>query len=255
MPYPALTEPVRLVVKQMDVVRGCRGSPQKFRQASTLASPLSTSDIPVTSLPATMSLDRSARPLARCLQCTRHNRIASRSFSTTLQRAQEETTSQPPSADPSPPPPSAENRAAQRRLRINPETVSNPKRERWLVRGDKPGQHPIGSRRRRAALASSARIPFHELPYQCFQEARKVLKEDRAEKVAEIEELRAKIAKWKTTEVPPERQAKKELQIQSWKRHIERLKIFADINDPLVKKNFEDGFGKCSKTDLTRTAC
>lgn len=103
---------------------------------------------------------------------------------------------------------------------------------------------PVGSRRRRAAHASGANIPFQELPYQCFQEARKVLQEDRAEKVAEIEALRGKIAKWSAEEVPPEREALKEKRIQSWTKQIEQFKILADINDPLVKKNFEDGFGK-----------
>ena len=41
-----------------------------------------------------------------------------------------------------------------------------------------------------------------------------------------------------------EREALKEKRIQSWTRQIEQFKILADINDPLVKKNFEDGFGR-----------
>lgn len=126
--------------------------------------------------------------------------------------------------------------------RLNPEQVSNPRKERQLYREQK--RYPIGSRRRRAALASSANIPFQELPYQCFQEARKVLNEDRAEKVAEIEDLKAKIVKLSAKDVPPEREAIKEKRLKSWNEHIDKLKIFADINDPLVKRNFEDGFGR-----------
>lgn len=71
-----------------------------------------------------------------------------------------------------------------------------------------------------------------------------MLKEDRDEKVAEINDLKAKIVKWSAQDVPPEREAMKEKRIKSWRDHIERLKVLADINDPLVKKKFEDGLGE-----------
>lgn len=102
---------------------------------------------------------------------------------------------------------------------------------------------PVGSRRRRAALQSSANIPFHMLPYQCFQEARSVLQEDRKEKVTEIDGLRRKILRLSAEDVPPEKEARREERLKSWRKDIERLKVLADINDPLVKKKFEDGIG------------
>lgn len=190
-----------------------------------------------------MALERSARPLARCMRCTRHDRIISRSISSSPWRAQEETTTTETSSAPPPPPPQpAETKSSPVEKRPNPELVSNPRRERRMIRDH--STYPIGSRRRRAALASSANIPFEQLPYQCLQEARKVIQADRADKVAEIEELRGKIMKWTATEVPPERERIKELRLQSWTREIERLKILADSNDPLVKKKFEDGVGE-----------
>ena len=223
-------------------------SPQKFRQDIDVGFhlDLASDDLVSIQISNTMALERSARPLARCLRCTRHNRIPSRSISATPWRSQEETpTTEPPSsAEPPPPPPPSAEIETDALGTINPETVSNPRRERRLVRDQ--AQQPIGSRRRRAALASSANIPFEELPYQCFQEARRVLQTDRAEKVTEIEELRSKIAKWSAAAVPPEREAIKEKRLKSWTKEIERLKVLADINDPLVKKRFEDGFG----TDL-----
>lgn len=190
-----------------------------------------------------MALERSARPLARCIRCTRHSRIPSRSISTTPPRAQEDITTLESAVSNQPPlPPLPFPFAATSKGTVNREKLSTPRKERLLAREAR--LRPIGSRRRRAALATSREIPFSQLPYQCFQEARKVLIEDRAGKVAEIEDLRAKINKWNAAEVPPEREAMREKRIGSWNQRIEQLKILADINDPLVKKNFEDGFGK-----------
>lgn len=106
------------------------------------------------------------------------------------------------------------------------------------------GTNPIGSRRRRAALQSSANLPFEQLPYQCFQEARKVLLEDRAEKLKEIESMRQKIARVEAQSV--EEAGGEQVQksrLRAMQLHLERLKIHADINDPLVKRKFEDGLG------------
>ena len=88
-------------------------------------------------------------------------------------------------------------------------------------------------------------LPFEQLPYQAFQEARKVLAEDRAEKLDKIRYEMKKIALIERSD-PDEkkgRQAKKEIQLSSLQRHVEELKILADINDPIVKKRFEDGLG------------
>lgn len=106
------------------------------------------------------------------------------------------------------------------------------------------GTTPIGSRRRRAALQSSNNLPFEQLPYQCFQEARKVLLADRAEKLEQIETMRQRIARAEA-QSPEEaggEQAQKS-RVRAMQLHLEHLKILADINDPLVKRKFEDGQG------------
>ncbi|CEJ58698.1 Putative Phosphatidylethanolamine binding protein [Penicillium brasilianum] len=127
----------------------------------------------------------------------------------------------------------------------DPSLVSSPRLERRLMR---QGTNPVGSRRRRAALQSSANIPFEQLPYQCFQEARKVLLEDRAEKLKEIESMRQKIARVEAQSVEEAggEQVHKS-RVRAMQLHLERLKIHADINDPLVKRKFEDGLGDMSK--------
>lgn len=131
----------------------------------------------------------------------------------------------------------------------DPELVSSPRLERRLMR---LGTTPIGSRRRRAALQSSNNIPFEQLPYQCFQEARKVLLADRAEKLEQIEKMRQKIARVEA--LSPEEAGGEQSQksrVRAMQLHLERLKIHADINDPLVKRKFEDGQG-ISRTPTRR---
>lgn len=106
-------------------------------------------------------------------------------------------------------------------------------------------QVPVGSRRKRAAVRSTQNIPFIELPYQCFQEARKVLQEYREEKLEAIANQRKRIEKLMDKVVVGDaEQAKKEHQLKSMRRHLEDLKIQADVNDPIVKKRFEDGQGQ-----------
>ena len=128
---------------------------------------------------------------------------------------------------------------------LDANTVSSPKLERRLIR--RTGQQPIGSRRRRAALQTSANIPFESLPYQCFQEARKVLLADRKEKLRQIEEERRRIAKVLAT---PAKQCGGEYvkkgRLVRMHNHLQDLKILADINDPIIKKRFEDGTGQFS---------
>lgn len=123
----------------------------------------------------------------------------------------------------------------------DPSLVSSPRLERRLMR---QGTAPIGSRRRRAALQGSANLPFEQLPYQCFQEARQVLLADRVEKLEEIEKMRQKIARLEA--LSPEEtgnEHSRKSSLRSMQLHLERLKIHADINDPLVKRKFEDGQG------------
>lgn len=109
----------------------------------------------------------------------------------------------------------------------------------------KSGVMPIGSRRRRAALQSSDNIPFEQLPYQCFQEALKVLKDDRAEKLEQIKKERLRISNLMAQDGSKIQggEQHKQTRLDSMRRHLEELKIHADINDPLIKKRFEDGEG------------
>lgn len=126
----------------------------------------------------------------------------------------------------------------------DPATVSVPRLERRLTRAGTP---PIGSRRRRVALQSTPNVPFEQLPYQCFQEARKILLADREEKLKQIEVERARIARLK--DANPELsggELRKQNRLWSMNRTLEKLKILADINDPMVKKRFEDGLGIAS---------
>lgn len=126
----------------------------------------------------------------------------------------------------------------------DPELVTSPRLERRLMRS---GVSPIGSRRRRAALRDSANIPFEQLPYQCFQEARNYLLADRKEKLEQIETERTRIANLKATDASKAGgELQKQRRLKSMENHLEQLKIHADINDPIVKKKFEDGIGMAS---------
>ncbi|KAL2405655.1 Large ribosomal subunit protein mL38 [Exophiala dermatitidis] len=128
----------------------------------------------------------------------------------------------------------------------DPETVYHPRLERKLARAGRP---PIGSRRRRMTLSQAPRIPFEQLPYQCFQEARKILIEDREEKLKKIETERARIARLREVDSSTFKggEAFKQKRIASMEAELEHLKILADINDPAVKRRFEDGKGDMNK--------
>lgn len=126
---------------------------------------------------------------------------------------------------------------------LDPNTTSMAWAERKL---QTKGINPIGSRRRRAAVRQTPSIPFEQLPYHAFQEARKLLAEDRAEKLEEIKRAYQRI---KTVEAMPADtyrggQGHKNVKLHSLRNQLEYLKIQADINDPAVKRKFEDGLGK-----------
>ncbi|GIZ37210.1 hypothetical protein CKM354_000066400 [Cercospora kikuchii] len=177
-----------------------------------------------------MALERGARPMAQCLRCTRHERLSLpiRSFSTSTPCQNAETEQIKPARE------------------LDPLTVSTPRLERKLQR--EQGKMPIGSRRRRRAIASSANVPFEQLPYQCFQEARKFLQEDRAEKLEMIARYRQRIEKLSNSVPVTEAEiAFKEKSLYDMRRKLEATKILADINDPMVKKRFEDGQGDMNK--------
>lgn len=178
--------------------------------------------------PPTMACERASKPLLQCLRNTTKSlsgvQLQARGFqsSASVGEGQSEP-SQPFYKAP------------------DPSLVSSPRLERRLIR---QGTSPIGSRRRRAALQGSANLPFEQLPYQCFQEARKILLSDRTQKLEEIETMRQRIARVEALS-PEEAGSEKsrKSRVHAMQLHLERLKINADINDPLVKRKFEDGQG------------
>lgn len=127
---------------------------------------------------------------------------------------------------------------------LTPDTVVGKRQEKKLFRT----QHkmPIGSRRRRAVIKTLGEntIPFAQLPYQCFQEALKVLAEDREEKIQKIELFRSRIMRLMEADLAVYGgEENKQRRLDSMRQKLEEYKILADINDPLVKKKFEDGHG------------
>jgi large subunit ribosomal protein L35 len=76
-----------------------------------------------------------------------------------------------------------------------------------------------------------------------------VLRDDREEKLKLIATERLRISNVQSRDVSTFRggQLEKETKLASMRRYLEWLKIQADINDPLIKKRFEDGEGDMSK--------
>ena len=125
---------------------------------------------------------------------------------------------------------------------LTPNTVSTKREERLLLHHHHV--NPIGSRRRRALQSDPTALPFEQMPYQCFQEARKILAADREEKLAQITEMRARIGR--IMDRPAEAMGGeyvKKGKLVRMQKHLEELKIHADANDPMIRKRFEDGFG------------
>ena len=165
----------------------------------------------------------SIRPTLHCLHRSLRSVQCLRTFTSSSLRTQE-------TAIQSHPPPV-----------LDPSLVYTRKDERALLRS---GVSLIGSRRRRAVLNSTQGIPFEQLPYQCFQEARKVLQADRQEKLRQIQNERTRIANSRALD--PAKcggEIAKKMRIAAQERYLEELKIQADINDPFIKKRFEDGEG------------
>ncbi|KAI1639716.1 hypothetical protein F4809DRAFT_594109 [Biscogniauxia mediterranea] len=207
------------------------------------------------------SCQRVARPLAQSLrqerlllQSSTHfarafSRSASRqdeSGNTTTTTTTSSSSSSSSASPPSPPPPPSSEASQKPRMQerlMDRQTTTAPWAERKLSRMGTP---PVGSRRRRAALRSSENVPFEQLPYQCFQEARRFLKEDREEKLRALAKEIAKIKRLEATPADqvPGGERKKNLRLTSLRKYLEKLKILVDINDPLVKRRFEDGFGE-----------
>jgi large subunit ribosomal protein L35 len=109
---------------------------------------------------------------------------------------------------------------------------------------------PIGSRRRRVALRTTPNaLPFEQLPFQAFQEARKILAADREAKLGAIRGEVAKMAALAARDAStvPGGERMRQVRLASLRRHVEHLKILADANDPLVRKRFEDGLADMAK--------
>ncbi|KAM0223999.1 hypothetical protein ACHAQD_002362 [Fusarium lateritium] len=128
---------------------------------------------------------------------------------------------------------------------LDPNTVLPEFEERLM----KSGKMPIGSRRRRLAIRNTGDLPFEHLPYQAFQEARKILAVDREEKLGNISKELEKISRLEATKPGDFNggQKMKDVKLKSLRKHVEQLKIYADANDPVVKKRFEDGTGDMNK--------
>lgn len=77
-----------------------------------------------------------------------------------------------------------------------------------------------------------------------------MLQEDRQEKLEALAKELAKIKRLEETPADqvPGGQRKKDIRLKSMKKYVEELKILIDINDPLVKRRFEDGLGECRYT-------
>ncbi|KAK3945055.1 phosphatidylethanolamine-binding protein [Diplogelasinospora grovesii] len=172
-----------------------------------------------------------SRPLIRSLQQSHTSAslpsIAIRSFSSTPARKDEPTTTTQSSGS----------------------DVSKIEEALLGARIENPFDGSLGSRRRRAALATTTNIPFEQMPYQTFQEARKILNADRQEKIAQIVKETAKIKRLEAADASTMRggEAYKQKRLASLREYVEELKILADINDPLVKRRFEDGMGDMNK--------
>lgn len=202
------------------------------------------------------------RPIARCLRQGNPAQPASPSVSAVTARFFSNSTSRrdvEPTSTSSTTPAAADAQAAHD-LVANATKAPNSVREQWmdpntttLVWAErrllKQGSEPIGSRRRRAAVRQSPNIPFEQLPYHAFQEARKVLGEDRAQKLEAISETADEIRKLEARPADVYRAGEyhKQKRLDSLRRHLEYLKIQADINDPAVRRKYEDGHGDMSK--------
>lgn len=127
----------------------------------------------------------------------------------------------------------------------DPLLVSIPSKE---PKPRRPKTQLVGSRRWRAASRAIDSVPFEQLPYQCFQEARKILAADREEKLQQIQVQRRRIKRWLATD-PAECGGQDGMKgkLVAMQKHLEHLKILADSNDPTIKMRFEDGKGMISR--------
>ncbi|CAI6332396.1 unnamed protein product [Periconia digitata] len=208
------------------------------------------------------SVKPSGRHFSACFKCIRtpasvNVNGTSRRFLQVSASAREELQTQS-TPSPTPPPPTMKSAAKkevpeymQKWGELDAQTVDEKREERRLVRRE--GVQPVGSRRRRTILNRMAanradEIAFEQLPFQAFQEARKFLLQDRQEKLKAIEVQTARINNLMEQDPAVSGgSSAKEARLRSMRNHVQELIILADINDPVVKKKFEDGEGDMNK--------
>lgn len=174
-----------------------------------------------------------SRPLTRQLT----QRCVIRTFSSSAVRASETTTTttqEDPAAATTTTPPLTQ-------ADLDPNTVPRELEQQLLDQG----VMPIGSRRRREAIRTTGSLPFEQLPFQAFQEARKILAADREAKLASLAAAVNKLAALEAKDAAEIKggETMKQIRLRSLRKEAHRLTILADINDPLVKRRFEDGLG------------
>ena len=67
---------------------------------------------------------------------------------------------------------------------------------------------------------------------------------DREEKLKEIEVMRARIARLREQDAAVGSGEEKQARLKGMMDQLERLKILVDVNDPVIKKRYEDGEGE-----------
>jgi large subunit ribosomal protein L35 len=131
---------------------------------------------------------------------------------------------------------------------LDPQTVYTHKQERLLWKNQR--RRPIGSRRKRVAMATGAGLAFEQLPYQCFQDARKILADDRNELLDKIKAQSERIDKLKEQQGQSQEVDSNSRVLRSLAKHVEQLTLEADGRDPVILKTFEDGKGKHSQDSV-----
>ncbi|KAI0123082.1 phosphatidylethanolamine-binding protein [Xylariales sp. AK1849] len=201
---------------------------------------------------AMSSCQRVARPITRSLRQSQALQISpfsiNRTFTQSAARKDEGTTTtvSPPAAVSSSTSPTVTSEKPNAVSAVDRDTATGYWQERRLLRKGTP---PVGSRRRRAAVQTSENIPFEQLPYQAFQEARKILQADRQEKLVDLSRTLAQVKRLEETPADqlPGGERKKNMRLTSLRKWVQELKIAIDINDPIVKRKFEDGQGDMNK--------
>lgn len=102
---------------------------------------------------------------------------------------------------------------------------------------NKPGQSSASSRRLRGATRFSKIL---RQPYQCYQEALKIIQADREVKLKQIKLEQERIARVKAQDLSQTLRKKK---LNAMEKHLEYLKVLTDINDPEIKRRFEERRG------------